>query len=73
MATEFSPGLKKEDPRWKEYIDAVTSVGLRPGVEFGDVDHNELRLTCSWGDVLLVYGQTNMTGAQQMIESNLAK
>lgn len=64
--------LKKEDPRWKIYIDAVTSVGLRPGAEFGDIDHNELRLDCDWKHVLLAYDVGRMIGAQQKIEASMA-
>lgn len=44
--------LKKEDPKWKEYIEAATAAGLRPGAEFGDVDHNELKLSVPWTHVL---------------------
>ncbi len=63
--------LKKEDPRWQSYIDAVRKVGLRPGVEFGDIDHNELRLNCDWAHVLLAYQQGGMTAAQQKIQMAL--
>lgn len=63
--------LTKEDPRWKEYVDAVTRTGLRPGAEFGDVDHNELKLSCSWPQVLLHYKQGGMTQAQQHIQANM--
>lgn len=65
--------LKKEDPRWEEYVAVVKKVGLRAGVEFGDVDHNELRLTCDWAHIRLAFQQGGMTAAQQAIESNLVK
>lgn len=63
--------LSKKDPRWEPYVSAVRKVGLRPGVEFGDIDHNELRLTCDWPHVLLAFQQSGMTGAQQKIEESL--
>lgn len=63
--------LTKEDPRWQEYHDAITAVGLRPGAEFGDVDHNELRLDCDWPHILLAFQQGGMTAAQQKIEEAL--
>lgn len=50
---------EKEDPVWKLFIDAVTAVHLRPGSEFGDVDHCELRINVSWktiGDVWHEHG-----------------
>lgn len=40
--------LEKEDPKWKEYVDSVTGVGLRSGAEFGDIDHNELKISIEW-------------------------
>lgn len=55
--------LKKEDGRWLEYIDAVTSVGLRPGAEFGDVDHNEIRISVPWTTIKTIYYSKGMTGA----------
>lgn len=64
--------LKKEDPLWQIYINAVTKVGLRPGAEFGDIDHNELRLDCDWKHVLLAYNAGNMTSAQDKIAQSLA-
>jgi hypothetical protein len=64
--------LKREDPRWKTYLDAVTKVGLRLGVEFGDVDHNEVKLTCDWPHIWLAYQQGGMTSAQNHIAENLA-
>lgn len=61
--TIWTPGgvpiwMKKEDPRWQVYIDAVTEVGLRPGAEWGDVDHNELRIAHSWVKIHEVYLET---------------
>lgn len=63
--------LEKEDPRWQVYISTVTGVGLRPGAEFGDVDHNEIRLACDWPHVLIAYNQGGMTAAQQKIEVSI--
>lgn len=65
--------LKKEDPLWQEYLHAVTKVGLRPGAEFGDVDHNELRLNCDWPHVLLAYNAGNMRSAQDKIAESLVQ
>lgn len=58
--TIWTPGgtpiwMTKEDPRWKIFVDAVTKVGLRPGSEFGDIDHCELKISCSWPRILEVY------------------
>jgi hypothetical protein len=50
---------ENKDPLWKEFIDAVTSVGLRPGSEWGDLDHCELRINVSWKtihEVFINYG-----------------
>ncbi len=63
--------LKKEDPLWPEYIAAVESVGLRAGSDFGDVDHNELKLSCDWKHVLLAYNAGNMTSAQDKISQSI--
>lgn len=63
--------LGKEDGAWKEYLDAVTAVGLRPGAEFGDIDHNELRIGCRWESVLDVYREGGEPQAQDFIQRNL--
>lgn len=63
--------LKREDPRWLDYKKAVESVGLRWGGEFGDVDHNEVRMSCDWPHILLAYQQGGMTAAQNHIAENL--
>lgn len=63
--------MPKDDQRWAVYVDAVTTVGLRPGAEFGDVDHNELKLSCDWRHVLMAYSQGGMVAAQQKIEESL--
>lgn len=63
--------LKKEDPKWQEYIAAVMKVGLRPGAEFGDVDHNEIKMECDWPHILLAYQQGGMTAAQNHIAENM--
>lgn len=75
--TLWAPGgvpiwMKAEDPRWQEYIDAVTAVGLRPGAEFGDIDHNELRIAHSWVKVHEVYQDTGrMEDAVAFIQASM--
>lgn len=63
--------LGKEDPRWQEYIDAVTSAGLRPGAEFGDVDHNEIRLSVPWTTIQTVLNAQGMTGALAAVKTSM--
>lgn len=65
--------MLREDPRWKIYMDTVVVAGLRSGAEFGDVDHNELRLDCDWKHILLAYQAGNMTRAQDKIVESLSK
>ena len=60
--------LEKEDDRWKEYVDAVVSVGLRSGLAWSDIDHNEVKISCDWPHILLVYNRNGMLAAQQKIE-----
>lgn len=48
------------DAIWKDYIEAVRSVGLKAGVDFGDVDHNEILLTCDWKEILSCYTKGGM-------------
>lgn len=63
--------LKRDDPRWQEYIQAVKKVGLKAGADFGDVDHNELALTCSWTDVFACYKLDPIHGAESKIARSL--
>lgn len=65
--------LKHSDSLWAQYIAAVKSVKLRPGEEFGDIDHNELRLDCDWKHILLAYNAGNMTAAQDKIAKSISK
>lgn len=55
------------DPAWKEYISAVESCGLKAGIDFGDIDHNELNLKCSWPVVRQVYEDTGLDDAMHFI------
>lgn len=59
--------LEADDPAWLEYNAALKECGLRPGSEFNDVNHNELRLKCRWGDILEVYRKGGMDAAQSML------
>lgn len=62
----------KEDPIWKTYIDAVTKAGLRPGAEWGDVDHAELKISVSWPTILGSYKASGgMNGAYAAIQTAL--
>jgi hypothetical protein len=63
--------LKKEDPVWKNYIETVGKLGLRPGADFGDTDHCELKLSCSWKDVLAEYSFRGMDAANAFIKSKM--
>jgi hypothetical protein len=63
--------MPKDDPRWQIYVDAVRSVGLRAGVDFGDVDHNELKIDCDWPHVLIAFNIGGMTAAQQKIQESM--
>lgn len=65
--------LKREDPKWAVYENAVSKVGLLSGQGFKDPDHNELAIDCDWKHVLLMYKQGGMTQAQQHIEANLTR
>src|SRR5271165_856983 len=59
--------IEKEDPRWQIFIDAVTKAGLRPGAEFGDVDHCELKLSVSWTKVFQVFTDEGPGSANEFI------
>lgn len=64
--------MKKDDPKWDFFVTAVEKVGLRSGKEFGDVDHAELKITCSWPCILIAYYKNkNMTQAYQKIEESM--
>lgn len=65
--------LFPEDPRWEVYISAVKKAGLKPGSEFGDYAHNELRIDCSWKHILLAYNAGNMTSAQNKIQESMSR
>lgn len=46
--------LEASDPLWEEYVTAVRAAKLQAGADFHhrpDVDHNELRIACSWKDI----------------------
>jgi hypothetical protein len=61
---------KKDDPRWKEYLDALAKIPrLRSGHEFSwdDVDHNELKIAISWKDVHAQYLAGGMGAANAAI------
>lgn len=65
--------LQKTDSLWEKFTLAVEKVGLRPGSEWGDVDHAELRLACDWKHILLAYNASNMTGAQDKISESMSR
>lgn len=61
--------LKANDPAWAEYVHAVQSVGLRSGIEFGDIDHCELKIAISWEEVLACFREKGADAAQALIAS----
>jgi hypothetical protein len=63
--------LHKNAPAWQEYRRAVEHAGLRWGGEFGDVDHNEIKLSCDWPHIHQKWSRVNMTSAQEHIAANL--
>ncbi len=65
--------LDDADIRWQGYVDVVEKVGLQSGKHWGDIDHNELRLTCDWPHVYGIYISNGMTSAQQHMEDNMVK
>lgn len=60
--------LEKYDSAWQEYTDAVTACNLKSGSVFGDIDHNELLIKCSWRDILKVYNNSGMGAAIDLIQ-----
>lgn len=66
--------LKKDDPRWQEYIGAVKFSNLRSGESWSDVDHNEMMLTCPWNDVFLCYNSGGVDlSTKKIFESRFQK
>lgn len=63
--------MKKEDPEWQNFIDAVSSTGLRPGAEFGDVDHAELKIAVPWTTIATIFRDRSMSGALASIQAAL--
>lgn len=61
------------DPRWQVYLNAIEKAGGKAGFDFRDPPHNELPITCDWKQVLLAFQATNMTGAQQKIETSMVR
>lgn len=61
------------DPLWAIYVGAIQSIeGLRPGAEFDDTPHNELKLSCRWRDVYLEFLKGGMSAAYEKIRRHLA-
>lgn len=63
---------KPDDLCWREFIDAVTAVGLRPGAEFGDVDHCELRISVPWSTIGTVFFDHGPEAAKAAIATAMA-
>lgn len=61
----------KADPVWKQYIDAVNASGLRPGAEFGDCDHNELKIAVPWSSIGIVFFDRGPEAAKAAIQTAL--
>ena len=64
--------MNKEDERWQIFVAAVTKVGLRPGAEFGDIDHCELKIACSWVHIAGIYRLSGIEAAGLAIDQMLA-
>jgi len=62
--------IPADDPRWAIYIDAIQKVGLRPGSEFKDYHHNELRLRVSWKVIYSSYQEGGLQLAHRVITDN---
>lgn len=62
---------EKEDLCWKELIDTITAVGLRPGSEFGDSDHCELRINVHWTTIGTVFYDLGPEAAKAAIAAAL--
>jgi peptidoglycan L-alanyl-D-glutamate endopeptidase CwlK len=60
--------LNKNDTKWNEYVDAVEKVGLRPGKEFGDIDHNELHISVPFKAIASAYRKDGMQAAVDNIK-----
>jgi len=64
--------LKKEDPRWKPYLDACEKVGVKCGSLWDDYYHNELSIKISWRKVNAFRLKGGFEEAQKVIQENLA-
>lgn len=60
--------IKKDDPRWEVFVEAVKAVKLKAGADFGDVDHCELRISCSWKEIGKTYKTEGLDAALQKIK-----
>lgn len=63
----------KDDKRWEEYQTAVWKAGLTWGGDFGDVDHNELKLHTSYKSIGDVFLSKGMDVALEAISNNVVK
>lgn len=60
--------LNDDDPRWKEYLDAIESCGLYAGNNYGDIDHNNLKISIPWASLYPIVKQKGMPAAIQKIK-----
>lgn len=60
--------INDDDSRWKEYLDAIDHVGLYAGSNFGDIDHNQLKISVSWPSIRQVFIEKGMPAAIQKIK-----
>lgn len=60
--------IESTDPQWEEYLAAVKNAELKSGLEFDDIDHNEISIGCSWLVVKEVWKDYGMDQAMSFIQ-----
>ncbi len=58
-----------DDPIWKSFAAAVNAVGLRPGADWGDLDHAELKLSTPWSTIGIVFHDKGPEAAKAAIKT----
>lgn len=65
--------IDKHDRKWDEYTTAIWKCGLRAGADFGDVDHSELHISCSWKEILAVYNKLGIGEAMKKVDASIVR
>ncbi len=60
-----------DHPLWKSFIAAASLVGLRPGAEWGDLDHAELKLSVPWSTIGTVFNDKGPEAAKGAIKMTM--